>query len=53
MWTPANPDLHRRFPSTWLGSAAFRKKLLKWFFLAVVTLIVSVQAGSGPSGNCH
>ena len=30
MWTPAYPDLHCRFPSTWVGSAAFSRKLLKW-----------------------
>ena len=30
MWAPAYPDRHRRFPSTWVGSAAFSRKLLKW-----------------------
>ena len=30
MWTPAYPDRHRRFPSTWVGSPAFSRKLLKW-----------------------
>ena len=75
MWTPAYPDLHRRFPSTWVGSAAFSRKLLEWgkkswrnfrrqesmhkvkppsfyFFLAIVTLTVSVQVGSGLIGDC-
>ena len=75
MWTPAYPDRHRRFPSTWVGSAAFSRKLLEWgkkswrnfrrqesmhkvkppsfyFFLAIVTLTVSVQVGSGLIGDC-
>ena len=30
MWTPAYPDRHRRFPSTWVCSAVFKRKLLKW-----------------------
>ena len=34
MWTPAYPDRHRRFQSTWVGSTvgsvAFSRKLLKW-----------------------
>ena len=44
MWTPAHSDLQRWFPSTWVGSAAFSKKLLKWGKKKLLKVFVGKKA---------